>query len=159
MKCPCWAAVGQPLGGGRWATEILIRRIAPRSETLDRPVHRDQVPRFDPAINLPRDKHVVLVPDSLVDLKGECRKGDIDAATGARELNRPGRIAKLPATDLEGIQVRVAPAESDLQCGVKFGQECLFRDQEWRITGGDTPRSLAFSRTAPTFCSASIGRT
>jgi hypothetical protein len=31
MERPCRAAVGQPLGVGRWITNFLIRRITPRS--------------------------------------------------------------------------------------------------------------------------------
>jgi hypothetical protein len=55
-----------------------------------------------------------LVAEGCADLEAERREGDIDTAAGERELDGPGRVAELPATDLERIQVLIAPAESDL---------------------------------------------
>jgi hypothetical protein len=86
----------------------------------------DEGPRLDPAVNLPRDEHVVLVPEILADLEAERSQGDIDAAARERQLDPAGRIAELPATDLKRIQMFITPAEGDLQRSVEFGQRCLF---------------------------------
>src|SRR5208283_5234307 len=87
-------------------------------------------PGFDPAVNLPRDEQIVLVAESFIDLEGKCRQRDIDTAAGERQLDRSGRVPKLPATNLKRIQMLVTPAESDLKGSVKLGQRRLFGDQE-----------------------------
>lgn len=49
----------------------------------------------------------------FVDLECKCRQ---------RQLDRAGRVAKLPTTDLKNIQMFVAPAEGHLKCRMKLSQ-------------------------------------
>jgi hypothetical protein len=71
-----------------------------------------------------------VVLKGLVDLESKCRQRLIVTAAAQRQLDRAGRVAKLPATDLKNIQVFVASAKGHLQCSVKLSQRRLFSDQD-----------------------------
>src|SRR5450755_4815673 len=140
MERPCRAAFLQPVGIRRRAVEVFIRRITPRGETCERLGRQDSALRFDPAVNLPRNKQIVLIPKSFIDLEPKCRQRDVDTAAGMRQLDRSSRVAKLPAKNLKRIQMLIAPAESDLQSRVQLGQRRLFGDQK---PAGDRRRHTA----------------
>jgi hypothetical protein len=71
-----------------------------------------------------------LVPERCIDLESKRSHRDVDTAAGERQLDCASRVTKLPAANLETIQMLVAPPDSDLQCSVELGQRRLFGDQE-----------------------------
>jgi len=79
----------QPVGIRRRAVEVFISRITPRGEACERLGHQDSAPRFDPAVNLPRNEQIVLIPESFIDLEPKCRQRDVDTAAGKRHRNGP----------------------------------------------------------------------
>jgi hypothetical protein len=89
--------------------------------------HEQARSHFDAAVDLPLNKQGVLIEKGLASLKAERREGNIDAASGERQLDRAGRIAELPATALKGVQVPIAPAKGDLQRRMQLGERALFR--------------------------------
>jgi hypothetical protein len=107
---------------------VLVRRIAAGRQAGDRLRGADQASRFDAAIYLPGDEQVVLVEKGFPDLKPKGGKRNIDATAGERLLDCAGRVAELPAANLKGVEVLVAPAESDLQHGVELGERSLLTD-------------------------------
>ena len=81
------------------------------------------------AINLSGDEQVVLlVEKGFPDFKPKGGKRNIDATAGERQLDCAGRVAELPAANVKGVEVLVAPAESDLQHGMELSERSLFTD-------------------------------
>jgi hypothetical protein len=50
-----------------------------------------------------------VVLKGFLDLECKCRQRHINTAAGKRQLDRAGRVTKLPTTDLKNIQMFVAP--------------------------------------------------